>query len=99
MSARQDQRKNNEPTRDERDNNKHTKTNEKSNKPRVFAFAGETRRDDTNHSFQLYTHNAAERRVLRDQRQNTKLANSLVKKFLRKRNERRKATNNTNEYS
>ena len=57
----------------------HTPKQTNGNKPLcVFAFAGETRRDDTHHSFQLYTHNAAERRALRDQRQNTKLANSLV---------------------
>ena len=78
MRAQQDERKNNEPMRDERDNNKQTKTKTNSNKLRVFAFTGETQRDDTNYSFQLYTHTHAERRVLRDQRQNTKLANSLV---------------------
>ena len=39
--------------------NKPKQTN--SNKLRVFAFTGETQRDDTNYSFQLYTHTHTQR--------------------------------------
>ena len=55
MRARQDQRKNNEPPA-RRARQQKTKTNEHQQTACFLAFAGETKRDDTNYSFQLYTH-------------------------------------------
>ena len=103
MRARRDQRKKNEqPLRATNETTTRTNTNKNERHDtlsRVFAFAGETKRDDTKYSFQLYTrtHTRREKSILRDQRQTHAGKVSSNKIPQKKKNERRKATNTTNE--
>ena len=99
MRARRDQRKKNEqPLRATNETTTRTNTNKNERHDtlsRVFAFAGETKRDDTRYIRFSFTHTHTEREEIRDKTQTGKVSSNKIPQ--KKKNERRKATNTTNE--